>query len=66
MKYTAITNRLAALRAAEDCALAERAKAEYGNNFGNVFTYTLNGGVRIKSKPCDIAKQYRKLKDIRE
>jgi len=66
MTYTAITNCLAAMRAVEDRALAECAKAEYGDDFAKIFAYSLNGGVRVKSKPCDIAKQYRKLKGIME
>ncbi|KAF8807124.1 hypothetical protein BYT27DRAFT_7099857, partial [Phlegmacium glaucopus] len=66
MTYTAITSRLAALHAVEDCALTERAKEEYRDSFGKVFAYLLNGGVRVKSKPCDIAKQYHKLKGIME
>lgn len=64
MNYTAILARLAQQRVAEDNAICERARIEYGENFSAVFFYTKNGKKYTKVRPSSIAKQYRALKGI--
>lgn len=62
--YTAIVDRLAQSRKEKDSELASRAKQEYGDKFSNIFCYKKNGACFVKTKACDIAKQYRRLKNI--
>ena len=64
MMYTAIIDRLAQARKESDNEMASRAKEEYGDDFSKVFCYKKNGLCFVKVKACDIAKQYRRLKNI--
>jgi len=64
LMYTAIVDRLAQERKENDSEMASRAKQEYGDEFSKVFCYKKNGACFVKVKACDIAKQYRKLKNI--
>jgi hypothetical protein len=64
LMYTAIVDRLAQARKENDSEMASRAKQEYGDDFSKVFCYKKNGACFVKVKACDIAKQYRKLKNI--
>lgn len=64
MMYTAIIDRLAQARKESDNEMASRAKQEYGDDFSKVFCYKKNGLCFVKVKACDIAKQYRRLKNI--
>ena len=63
LMYTAIVDRLAQARKENDIEMASRAKREYGDEFSKVFCYKKNGACFVKVKACDIAKQYRKLKN---
>jgi hypothetical protein len=62
--YTAIVDRLAQERKENNSEMASRAKDEYGDDFGKIFRYKKNGASFVKVKACDIAKQYRMLKNI--
>ena len=64
LMYTAIVDRLAQARKENDNEMASRAKQEYGDEFSNIFSYKKNGTCFVKVKACDIAKQYRMLKNI--
>jgi hypothetical protein len=64
LMYTAIVDRLAQARKENDNEMASRAKREYGDEFSKVFCYKKNGACFVKVKACDIAKQYRRLKNI--
>jgi hypothetical protein len=64
LMYTVIVDRLAQARKENDSELAGRAKREYGVEFSKVFCYKKNGAFFVKVKACDIAKQYRRLKNI--
>jgi hypothetical protein len=66
MTYTAIVKALKSDRVKSDEDTAAIAKREYGSEFGEVFVYRKNGAVHVKTKPSDIAKQYRKLKSLPE
>ncbi|KAF8812058.1 hypothetical protein BYT27DRAFT_7088197 [Phlegmacium glaucopus] len=61
MNYTAIINRLKALRVEENSRLTEQAKKEYGDSFASTFVYRKNGQVHVMCKPADIARMYQKL-----
>ncbi|KAF8812084.1 hypothetical protein BYT27DRAFT_7133573 [Phlegmacium glaucopus] len=62
MNYTAIINRLKALRVEENNRIAEQAKKEYGDCFASMFVYRKNGKVHVMCKPADIARMYQKLR----
>lgn len=64
MNITAIQARLTQIRKDEDAALAARAREEYGAEFDKMFTYKKSGIIHVKTKACDVAKQYRILKGI--
>jgi hypothetical protein len=64
LMYTAIVDRLGQARKEDDNKMASRAKQEYGDEFAKVFCYKKNGACFVKVKACDIAKQYRRLKNI--
>lgn len=64
MNYTAINQRLQEIRSQEDTALAAQARAEYHENFADLFSYKKGGVMYVKVKDMDIAKQYRMLKGI--
>ncbi|KDR80075.1 hypothetical protein GALMADRAFT_222973 [Galerina marginata CBS 339.88] len=60
--YKAILDRLSDERKEYQRLESERIKLEYGNKFSSVFSYVKNRERRVKVKPCDIIKQYRKEK----
>jgi len=64
LTYTLILERLAKERTARNQRLSRDARAEYGDDFDKVFSYTKGGKARVKTKPCHIAKQYLQLKGI--
>ena len=64
MNITGIQAHLKRIRQAEDATLAAQARDEYGAKFSNIFTYKKSGVSHVKTKACDIAKQYRMLKGI--
>ena len=64
MNITGIQAHLKQIRQDEDAALAVHAREEYGVEFANIFTYKKGGVSHVKTKACDIAKQYRMLKGI--
>lgn len=64
MNITAIQARLKRIRQDEDAILAAHTWEEYGAEFANIFTYKKSGVSHVKTKACDIAKQYRTLKSI--
>jgi len=49
---------------AADEDLYHSAKEEFGDQFSVVFSYVKKGERVVKTKPVDIAKQYRKLKGM--
>ena len=64
LTYTLILERLAKERTAGYQQLSEDARKEYGDRFDEVFSYIKGGQRWVKSKACDIAKQYLKLKGL--
>ena len=64
MNYTPILAHLAQQQVAEDSAICEIAKAEYGKKFSSIFFYVKNGKKSTKVRASSIAKQYRMLKGI--
>ena len=64
LMYTAIVDRLAQARKENDSEMASRARQEYGDEFSKVFCYKKNGAFFVKVKACEIAKQYRRLKNM--
>jgi hypothetical protein len=64
LSFTGIMAILRSERMAVDAALAEQAKAEYGDDFMKEFSYRRGSNQLVMSKPCAIAKQYHKLKNL--
>ncbi|KAF8815090.1 hypothetical protein BYT27DRAFT_7249457 [Phlegmacium glaucopus] len=64
LTYTAIIDRLAQAQKKSDNEMAKHAKQEYGDEFSKVFCYKKNRACFVKTKACDIAKQYQRLKNI--
>ncbi|KAF8871191.1 hypothetical protein CPB84DRAFT_1801085 [Gymnopilus junonius] len=62
--YKAILEWLSLERKEKNHQLAEKIKAEYGGQFSQVFSYKKNGKIHVKSRDCDIIKQYYKEKGI--
>ncbi|KAF8907238.1 hypothetical protein CPB84DRAFT_1843947 [Gymnopilus junonius] len=60
----AILSWLSDERKMKNKALVEQIKAEYGDCFTEVFCYKKNGKIYVKSRDCDIVKQYYKEKGI--
>ncbi|PPQ82792.1 hypothetical protein CVT24_009895 [Panaeolus cyanescens] len=65
MVMSTMTAQLATIRAREDAKHAEEARHEYGNDFSATFGYFKHGKYFIKTRNSDIAKQYRKIKNIK-
>ncbi|KJA12688.1 hypothetical protein HYPSUDRAFT_152296 [Hypholoma sublateritium FD-334 SS-4] len=59
--YTAILNRLADERSAENNRIVQLARDEYGDSFSSTFGYRRRGLWVSKTKAVDIAKQYRSI-----
>ncbi|KAF8802225.1 hypothetical protein BYT27DRAFT_7261332 [Phlegmacium glaucopus] len=57
--YTSIVDRLSQLQKEEDRKWADCARAHYGEEFKNVFFYKKSGVLFVKTKDCEIAKQFR-------
>jgi len=66
MTYTGVVKTLKANRVKLDENIAAIAKKEYGSQFGDIFMYKKNGALHIKTKPSEIAKQYRALQNLCE
>jgi len=66
MTYTGVVKTLKANRVELDENLAATAKREYGNQFKEIFVYKKNGALHVKTKPSEIAKQYRALQNLCE
>jgi len=66
MTYTGIVKTLKANRVKLDEDLATLVKKEYGSQFDKIFVYRKNGALHVKTKPSEIAKQYRILQNLCE
>jgi hypothetical protein len=64
LTYTLILERLAKERTARYKQLSMDARMEYGDRFNNIFSYTKGGQCMVKSRTCDIAKQYCEMKGL--
>lgn len=64
LPMTKILKGLRAARVAEDIALAERARQEYGASFGQHFFSRQGSNLVPLTKPTAIAKRYRELRKI--
>ena len=66
MSYTGVVKTLKANRVKLDEEIAACAKKEYGSQFREIFVYRKNGALHVKTKPSEIAKQYRILQNLCE
>jgi len=66
MTYTGVVKKLKADRVKLDENTASFAKEEYGSQFNEIFVYRKNGALHVKTKPSEIAKQYRILQNLCE
>jgi hypothetical protein len=64
MTYTGVVKTLKANRVKQDEEIAACAKKEYGTQFSEIFVYRKNGALHVKTKPSEIAKQYRSLQNL--
>ena len=64
MTYTGVVKTLKANRVKLDEEVAAFAKKEYGSQFREIFVYRKNGALHVKTKPSEIAKQYRILQNL--
>jgi len=64
LSFTAIIAILRSERMVADAVLAEQVREEYGEDFEKEFSYRRGSERLVMSKPCAIAKQYRKLKNL--
>ncbi|KAH9482202.1 hypothetical protein JR316_0004297 [Psilocybe cubensis] len=62
--YRQILDQLAEQRTAHDALFAQQIMHEYGNQFSSIFSYVKNGTRHVKTKPCHIIKQYRRMKGL--
>ncbi|KAH7903549.1 hypothetical protein BJ138DRAFT_1120269 [Hygrophoropsis aurantiaca] len=64
MKYTAITKRLRQERMAVDREVADQAREEYGDRFGETFKYRQGADWYVMKDPAKIASRYRDLRAL--
>ncbi|PPQ78300.1 hypothetical protein CVT24_006498, partial [Panaeolus cyanescens] len=64
MSFSSMVSHFVELRAREDKELADMARSEYHDQFSTIFSYVKGGQRLVKVKDQDIARQYRKLKQL--